>query len=66
MNTGKNKCIPLVGDPIPNEQRNQSQCPYPIQHSVISIAPPSYESMVNSEDIRGMVKSLSVIKIEFK
>ena len=62
MNTGKNKCIPLVGDPIPNEQRNQSQCPYPIQHSVISIAPPSYESTVNSEDIQGNGKIIKCHK----
>ena len=56
MSTGRSKCIPLVRDPIPNEQRNQSQCPYPIQHSVISIAPPSYESTVNSEDVQGSGK----------
>ena len=58
MNTGKSKCIPLVGDPIPNEQRNQSQCPYPIQHSVISIAPPSYDSTINSKDVQGNGKNI--------
>ena len=37
--------IPIAGYAIPTEQ-----CPYPIQESITTIAPPSYESTINPEN----------------
>ena len=40
--------IPIAGYAIPAEQ-----CPYPIQESITTIAPPSYESTINPENDQG-------------
>ena len=40
--------IPIAGYAIPTEQ-----CPYPIQESITTIAPPSYESTINPENDQG-------------
>ena len=40
--------IPIAGYVIPVEN-----CPYPIQESITTIAPPSYESAINSTNDQG-------------
>ena len=40
--------IPIAGYDIPTEQ-----CPYPIQESITTLAPPSYESAINSTNDQG-------------
>ena len=40
----KETYIPIAGDFSPAEQNPDRQCPYPIDESILSIAPPSYES----------------------
>ena len=40
--------IPIAGYAIPADK-----CPYPIQESITTIAPPSYESTINHENDQG-------------
>ena len=40
--------IPIAGYAIPVEN-----CPYPIQESITTIAPPSYESAINPTNDQG-------------
>ena len=40
--------IPIAGYAIPADK-----CPYPLQESITTIAPPSYESTINPENDQG-------------
>ena len=45
--------IPMAGDAIPTKRKNDSECPYPINESITSIEPPSYNSIINDETSQG-------------
>ena len=45
--------IPMAGNAIPTKRENASECPYPINESIKSIEPPSYNSILNDETDQG-------------
>ena len=49
----KQSHIPMAGDAIPTKGKNDSECPYPINESITTIQPPSYNSIINDETSQG-------------
>ena len=54
MSMNKSSHIPIPGDRIPTDRpQKQAQCPYPVQESIVSISPPSYDSLTSAVNRKG-------------